>query len=334
IAISDDRETRLDLPEDEMKLLKDLAATTTPESLHVYFQMLLRGEEEIRRSSMPKIALEMLLLRMAQLPKLESIDAVLDRIAMLERSLKEGHGASACVISESRPGFDKNVPSAQPPNSAPPSRPVQAQPGALSRKKPEARKAMPPLSGVTPDLGPAPISPDFTDNYEPLPAPDPEPAVQADFPPEGNQQLSLPASAPKAVEDWPVFVAFLENYNPILWAKVSHCTVKASGESLELEVPDIFEKSANGPEFIQKLGDASLAFFGSRLQWIIVKKPSRTSRAAAAQGSKTGKPSGTKHIVNHPAVQQAIEILGAELIEVKPPKELEPNRFHGGKNNK
>ena len=107
IAISDGREMRLDLPEDEKKLLKDQAAGTTPESLHVYFQMLLRGEEEIRRSSMPKIALEMLLLRMAQLPKLESIDAVLDRIAMIERSLKEGHEA-ACVLSESRPGSRKD----------------------------------------------------------------------------------------------------------------------------------------------------------------------------------------------------------------------------------
>ena len=177
---------RLDLPEDEKKLLKDLAAGTTPESLHVYFQMLLRGEEEIRRSSMPKIALEMLLLRMAQLPKLESIDAVLDRISMLELSLKEGHEASACVVSESRSGFDKKAPSSPPPDSAPPSRPVPVQPGASSREKPEATKAAPPLSGFTPDLGPAPLSSGFTDNYEPLPAPDPEFPVQADFPLEGG----------------------------------------------------------------------------------------------------------------------------------------------------
>ena len=80
----------LDLPEDEKKLLKDQAALTTPESLHVYFQMLLGGEEQIRRSSMPKIALEMLLLRMAQLPRLESIDAVLDNIPMIEQGVKRG----------------------------------------------------------------------------------------------------------------------------------------------------------------------------------------------------------------------------------------------------
>ena len=98
MAVSAGHEMRLDLPEDEKKLLKDQAAGTTAESLHVYFQMLLRGEEEIRRSSMPKIALEMLLLRMAQLPKLESIDAVLDRIATIELSFKEGQGGAIALF--------------------------------------------------------------------------------------------------------------------------------------------------------------------------------------------------------------------------------------------
>jgi DNA polymerase-3 subunit gamma/tau len=134
-------------------------------------------------------------------------------------------------------------------------------------------------------------------------------------------------SAVKAVEGWPAFIGFLENHNPIMWAKVSHCAVKASGEMVELEVPDMFEKGANGPEFIRKLEDASLAFFGARLQWTVtIEKASQTSRGAAAKGPKTGKPSSAKHIVNHPAIQQAIEILGAELIEVKPSRGSE----HGG----
>ena len=133
------------------------------------------------------------------------------------------------------------------------------------------------------------------------------------------------------LSNWQAFVAFLENRNPILWAKVSHCTVRVSGESLELEVPDIFETSANGPEFIRKLEDASQAFFGSRLQWIIMKKAPGTSGGTAAQGPKRGKTSGVKQIAGHPAVQQAIEILGAELIEVKPSKGPEPDEFPGKK---
>ena len=216
IAISDDRETRLDLPEDEMKLLKDLAATTTPESLHVYFQMLLRGEEEIRRSSMPKIALEMLLLRMAQLPKLESIDAVLDRIAMLERSLKEGHGASACVVSESRPGFDKNVPSSPPPDScaAIASRPGSARraPVAKNRRQKRPRRRYPVSLPIWGRLHCHPALLTTTNHFR---------RRIRSFPYrqtlllKGTGKLSLPVSAPKAVEDWPAFVAFLENYNPI-----------------------------------------------------------------------------------------------------------------------
>jgi len=117
-----------------------------------------------------------------------------------------------------------------------------------------------------------------------------------------------------------VFVAFLENHDPTLWGIVSHCSAKASRELCELEVPDMFEKSANGPEFIRKLEDASNAFFGSGLQWSIIEKLAKASRGAGAKARKTGKASDTKQIVTHPAVQQAMEILGAELIEVKPSK--------------
>jgi DNA polymerase III subunit gamma/tau len=333
VAISAGSEMGLDLPEDEKKLLKDQAAETTRESLHVYFQMLLRGEEQIRRSSMPKISLEMLLLRMTQLPKLESIDAVLDRIAMIEQSLKEGHSGSAWIVSESRPGFEKSG-SSPPPSSFPlPSDYVRNQPGALSREKPEATNNVPPSSGFTSDLGPARLSSNSTDNHESLTAPNPEFPIQANFPLAAlrEQEVASPVSASKAVEGWPAFVAFLENHNPVLWAKVLRCAVKASGEVLELEVPDMFEKSVDDPEFIRELGDASRAFFGSPLQWMItIKKTSQTCRGAAAKGPKTGKPSGTKQIVNHPAVQQAIEILGAELIEVKPSKGPE---FNGEKKN-
>jgi DNA polymerase-3 subunit gamma/tau len=297
VAISGGRETRLDLPEDEKKLLKEQAAETTQESLHVYFQMLLRGEEEIRRSSMPKIALEMLLLRMAQLPKLRSIDAVLDRITTIERNLKEKHGASACVISESRSRFE-----------------TERGDRGTEDGMGEGTSVAPPALGFETE-GEA----RKTDACTVL---------------SPSSSVLLPATASKAVEDWRAFVAFLENHNPIVWAKVSHCTVRVSGELLELEVPDIFDNSASGPEFMREIEDASQAFFGSRLQWSIIKKSSQTSSGTAAKGRKAGKPSGAKQIAGHPAVQEAIEILGAELIEVKPVQEREPDGFRNGKRNR
>ena len=314
--------SRVDLPEDEKKMLLDQAAGTTAESLHVYFQMLLRGEEEIRRSSMPKIALEMLLLRMAQLPRLESIDALLDRIAKIELSLKEGaYGGCLRSFHESvrirkkgplplrlRPRIGQRTPAVKNLKQKPPSlrNPVsipmlgfrQGRPASTAlSSRPQRRSRCLPLVGFP--VGPAASNP------------------------------ALPVSAAEAVEGWDGFVRFLESHNPILWAKVSHCSVRASGESLELEVPEMFEKSANDPEFIRSLEEASQAFFGVRLQWVIMSKLSRTREGPAVRGTtKSVKPSNAKQIAGHAAVQQAIEILGAELVEVKPFRGAE---LRGGK---
>ncbi|MDR3567501.1 MAG: DNA polymerase III subunit gamma/tau [Syntrophobacteraceae bacterium] len=289
VSFSAGGEARIDLPGDEKELLRELAAKTTPEALHVYFQMLLRGEEDIRRSSMPKIVLEMLLLRMAGLPRMESLDVLLERLSTLEQSLKTGQPAIDCIMSESRPGF------------------VAREPGPKSEHKGEPKAVVPVLT-AEPER---PVSRD-PGTPEAMALPD-------DAAPLTHSQTS-PPSAAKAIENWQMFVRFLENHNPILWAKVSHCSVKVSGEVLELEVPEMFESSANGPEFMKSLEEASLAFFGAKLQWTITKKPSATSRGPAARAGKTGKISGAKQIAAHPAVQRAIEILGAELVEVKTPE--------------
>ncbi len=316
IAVSEGDETRLDLPEDEKKLLTDQVGGTTAGSLHVYFQMLLQGEQEIRRTSMPKIALEMLLLRMAQLPKLESIDAVLDRIAMIEFSLKEGQGETGCILSESRPVFENK-------SLCPPSSPsVRDQPPASGREKPEATNDMAPRQqpGFVSDPAPSPPPPVSIDLSEQLPPPEAESAIEEGSAHEapGDQVPASPVSVSKAVESWQVFINFLENHNPILWAKVSHCAVKVSGESLKLEVSEMFEKSAKDPEFIQQFEDASQAFFGVRFQWVIMAKSARSPKGPVARSPKSVKPSNGKQIAGNAAVQQAIEILGAELIEVKP----------------
>jgi DNA polymerase-3 subunit gamma/tau len=111
-------------------------------------------------------------------------------------------------------------------------------------------------------------------------------------------------------------------------AKVSHCGIRALSDlSLELQVPELYEKSANGADFVEKMNEVSEAFFGSRFEWVIVRKEVQARGAPA--GAKTAKSSG-KQVISHPAVQQAIEILGAELVEVKPLKSPGPG-IRGGK---
>ena len=80
-------ESLLDLPPEEVEVLREQVESSSPESLHLYFQFILKGEEEIRRSSLPRIALEMLLLRLTQLPRLESLQGLLGKLDGLERQL-------------------------------------------------------------------------------------------------------------------------------------------------------------------------------------------------------------------------------------------------------
>jgi DNA polymerase-3 subunit gamma/tau len=143
-----------------------------------------------------------------------------------------------------------------------------------------------------------------------------------------NPALPGGISASVAVERWPAFIQFLENNHPMIWAKISHCGIHAlSDSSLELEVPELYEKSVNGPDFLEKMNETTRAFFGSQFEWVIVKKEPKP-RNSSSQEQKNPKSSG-KQIVNHPAVQQAIEILGAELVEVRPLKSAGPGSRSG-----
>ncbi len=322
-AVSEGREGRLDLPEEEKELLRKQTAGTTAESLHVYFQMLLRGEEEIRRSSMPRIALEMLLLRMAQLPKLESLDAVLDRIGTLEQSLRDGlpEGGFVRAPAENRPAA-RPRPASQPARERHPVEAAKPQPApeppepVLPKAEPEAKVPAPAVPA--PEEKTAPPAPAVEEQLE---------QPQVALPPEPEIQRT--ASAVEAVERWPGFITFLENGYPILWAKVSHCGVRVTGEAIELQIPDIYEKSANGPEFLEKLNEASKAFFGRSFEWVIITKQPKAAKGYSE--AKAAKPSGGKHVMKHPAVQQAMEILGAELVEIKPFKPAPGGPSRGGR---
>ncbi|MGC9196985.1 MAG: DNA polymerase III subunit gamma/tau [Syntrophobacteraceae bacterium] len=278
VTLSAGAEGRVDLPGDEDDLLRQMAAGTTLESLHVFFQMLLQGEEDIRRSSMPKIVLEMLLLRMSRLPELESIEQMLEKLATIEQNLKAGQSPPDCMLSESRPIFKKT-----------PAR-------GIDENKSETK----------------PIEPDAGSELAP-----PSLALSASS---ASPAFSRPGAPPptlaEAVADWQSFVNFLESRDAV-WGIVSHCTPRVSGQSIELEVPEIFENSTNGPKFISKLEETALAFWGEKFQWTITRKQAATSRGSSPREQKVAKPSGAKHIAGHQAVQQAIEILGAELREVK-----------------
>jgi len=77
---------------DEAKLMKQQAEHVSLESLNQVFAMLFDAEPGVRLSTQPKLALEALFIKLAQLKHLVSFDRIIDKLDGLTREMEKGHG--------------------------------------------------------------------------------------------------------------------------------------------------------------------------------------------------------------------------------------------------
>jgi len=266
-----DGSAQLDLPEEERKLLREEVSKTNSESLYLYFQMILKGEEEIRRSSLPRITLEMLLLRLAQLPRLESLGSILDKLTALESRL----AADPSALYSGQPGASEQE-----------LLPAPSQPTS-SRQEPASESREPRAESQEPKTMPS------------------EPPV-------------LLSTAAEAVERWPRFVQWLQGKEPVLAAKLqqSHITLVAETE-VELEILELYESTMREAHNLAKLTSAAGAFFGLELQWTVHGRSTMHAESKDSHKPKSPKVNAKRLVLEHPVVQQALEILGGELMEIR-----------------
>ena len=265
-------ESLLDLPEDEILVLRNALGKTSAESLHLIFQLVLKAEEEIRRSTLPRTTLEMLLLRLTQLPRLEALEEILARLTLLEN----------CLGTE--PAGPPGTPPARLPNPQPHRDPLPSLP------MPDEIAEQEPFE-----------SPSLV--QQPLPAP------------------LVPVDPGRTVQEWPRFLAWLKTNDGILAAKLADSQVSlASQETIGLEVMEIFENVINEPQALAKLTEAACAFFGVNFQWVVRAKAAPAATAKNVHKSKETKGNLRRSLMEHPVVLQALEILGGELVDIRPLK--------------
>ncbi len=110
MQVSEKPQQLIDLTESELAELEEQAARVSTATLQQFFHFLLRGEEEIRRSSNPKLVLEMTLLRLVQLPRVMDIGTIISQMHNLEQrisgtvqspapNLAGEEGATAQIVS-------------------------------------------------------------------------------------------------------------------------------------------------------------------------------------------------------------------------------------------
>lgn len=93
IKISEHPGHLIDLPEEELNLLRTLAEKQSFDHLNHLFNLLLKGEEEVAQSTYPRMMLEMTLIRMATLRPVLPVDDILKKLEKLEGSKTVPHEA-------------------------------------------------------------------------------------------------------------------------------------------------------------------------------------------------------------------------------------------------
>ena len=97
--ISDRAEEILDLPDQELRRLREISLGYSQESLYQCFNVLLRGVEEMQYASHPKLVLEMSFIKAVESGKVVPVSSLIER---LDRLLQEG-GVKWSSGSETRP---------------------------------------------------------------------------------------------------------------------------------------------------------------------------------------------------------------------------------------
>ncbi|HEY3252822.1 MAG TPA: DNA polymerase III subunit gamma/tau, partial [Polyangiaceae bacterium] len=232
-----DPSTLLDLADEEVRDVAQLAEATHADDLIRLHQGFSQGFDDVVRSGQPRAALEMLLVRLARRPPLLPIDELVRRLAALEQRLGAPRGPSA---AQSAPPAAR-APQPQP-QSAPPSpdlRPRTADPRPREVRSVESARPDAPGDGRK-EPPPRSAAPDPRPTLERRPAIDPEFAIP--FPEQpGSEKKSEarpaplapsrpPQSEPKS-EDLAAFRAILDRVNarrPELAAFLARASILSS----------------------------------------------------------------------------------------------------------
>jgi DNA polymerase-3 subunit gamma/tau len=286
----------------------------------------------------------MTLVRLARRPALVPVDELLRRLSDLERRIEAGGGAGAPGGGDaggragSRGGreaprggaagaSDDARDRAEPPSEAPAAEPPEpARPSALREESPRGTLPIPRPAAPAPAPAPAPPAPAPA---PPAPAPALAPAPSPPLRRPGATDTAI-VPVPTRAEDDPQLAAFREIVadvhaaNPGIASVLEHAAlVEASADRLVVgfEPGSFLAAQLNDTRAREAVRDAARGRLGSAvavdvvsvaresLSGTLAKRASEVMRERIAQAERD--------VRDHPVVAAAIELLGAELREVR-----------------
>ncbi|MEO6029478.1 MAG: DNA polymerase III subunit gamma/tau [Candidatus Binatia bacterium] len=288
-----------DLPDAEVQETMRQSSVRSADDLQRLFRLAQGSVEEIRRSILPTVLLEMTLVKMATLPEGVPVDQLLARLEAMERRLGSG--------GEPTRGGERPAGSARPAPS-----PTMAAPSVVA---PASAPSAPPAA-----------APRMTIPTAPRPAPAPAPVTRAVPAP---AVAPAPVAAPAAVSTgagWTAFLAAAQSKITLKLYLNGSRLLEESADLLHIGVEtELAMRALRDPDSVAMLQELAQRSYGSarRVQVSVAKPPAEeiAMRAAADEAQRREVKERAQQSVS---VRAAVDILGGEVTDVRP-------RSRGGK---
>jgi DNA polymerase-3 subunit gamma/tau len=357
VATAKGAEELVDLPEDERRAVEKLAQHELDDLLRLH-QGFSKGYDEVARSGQPRAALEMLLVRLARRPPLVPIEDLIERLIRLEKRLQSGGKPPAPASSSSGHGSESNrgpnpatgrssasATSAPSPSSAAstpqePSAPSETP--TTHRSLPRTPVAAPPAATPRPSPAAAstPVVPTPAASKPAAATPAQTVAPSAGVP-QSQSVPAAPISDLPPVERWRRILDRLATDDPKTAAFLAHAEVlEVNNQRIRLsyEKGSIASVAFQDPSTQPAVRQIAAELLGAGIELMLNEAPGRATPGDGA--SKSGPDSAAPQSVfsvdkeqreraeqaaiaearNHPAVQEAIRVLGARLKNIELPK--------------
>ncbi len=280
----------------ELEALRELASGADPLRLRRMFRALMLEQENLTWAPDPFAVIEMALVRLATMPESDQVDALLKRIGELERRLRgesDGDGAGGAGNTG---GGKTQARSRQPADATPDgsSTGADAATGAQQQSRAE-------IASQTHEATQTPATPEAAAAGHPSDSDDPQRLL------EGLRKLCK------------------SEHSPLFSALEGGEVLECSERKLRIGIasPTAQRRLENRSDELEALCARFLGRLKMRVE-VVSTGADRKSGNGAAQSTDDGAPPGEdalqrkREAVNHPAVNNAVELLGARILDIRP----------------
>lgn len=282
----------LELSTEELAAVKELVAASSEDQLTLILTEVMKAEADVRNSSLPRIALEMALIRASFLSSLKPVREILRNLDSIGRGLPEQ--AALAAPKKERPETKVVLPAAAPKDRDIVKKEEKAEPPVVPAQKPVPATETEAADLIEEDIEVAPL-PDVREDesFEEPPADMPEHAL-----PEEERDITV------------IWQKVLDSIDAPLASKIEQATIELTGDQLQVILPS---SQALFVDTIRK----TLSDIEKILSEHAGKKLS-IALSAEAKKKTVPKKDLKKKASDEPVVKEALELFDGRIIDVVP----------------